>query len=176
MPSPLVQFSGTTSTDQDLEEPLAVLVVFLSSAEELFLSAEEELDTTLSSLSLELSGVSDSLSLLELEEAASDLLGESELGEEFLEELSLLTEELRDFLEEVLLPVVLLVVSVLEDADDGHEMFSGLFLLFLLFVVGNIGSHLTRAAFVDRLASVFEVRLLLVAVVVDRIGLRAVSL
>lgn len=194
MPSPLPLFSDTTSTDQDLEELLEVLEEFLSSAEVLFLSGEEVPDTTLSSLSLVLSAVSDSLSLLELEEAASDLLGESELAEEFLVALSLPKEELRDFLEVVLLPVELLVVSVFEDADDGDEMFSGLFLLFLLFEVGSIGSHLTRAAFVDLLASVFEVRLyshpasypspnlyyqlhlLLVAVVVDRIGLRAVSL
>lgn len=89
--------------------------------------------------------------------------------------LSLLMEELRDFLREFLLVGVSLVASVLDDVgdDEGGETSVPLTVLFL---VGSVGSHLTRAAFVERLESVLEVpRLLVVAVVVVRIGLRAVS-
>lgn len=93
------------------------------------------------------------------------------MAEEFLEVLSLLMEEFRDFLREFLLVEVSLVASVFDDEGGGT---SGL--LTVLFLVGNCGSHLTRAAFVVRLDNVLEVpRLLVVAVVVVRIGLRAGS-
>lgn len=46
LPSPLDLLSDTTSNDQDLEEPLVALVVFLHSEDEFFSSAEEEPDKT----------------------------------------------------------------------------------------------------------------------------------
>lgn len=93
-------------------------------------------------------------------EGACVLLDEWELEEVFSEELSLLSVELPSFLTKVLLPAVLSVVLALEEVvDEGDDVFSAIFLLFLFFVVGSIGSHLTRAAFVERLVSVLEFRL-----------------
>lgn len=63
-----------------------------------------------------------------------------------------------------------------DDDSDDTVIASVVFLLILLFVVvGSIGSHLTRAAFVERLVIVVVFRLLVVAVVVVLMGLRDVS-
>lgn len=77
---------------------------------------------------------------------------EASLGEPDLQ-----TGETLCFLTDVLLVVETSEKSVLE-AADGDES-SDTFLLLLFLVVGSIGSHLTRAAFVERLASVVLFRL-----------------
>lgn len=92
--------------------------------------------------------------------AACDRLGVLGWEEEFSGELSLQNEEFPSFLTTVLLLVELLVALALKVADESDDaLFSLIFLLFLFFVVGSIGSHLTRAAFVERLVSVLEFRL-----------------
>ena len=116
-------------------------------------------DKTWSSLLLELNMVSDSLSWLVLEVVVCDWLDVLELAEEFLEVLSLLMEELLDFLREFLLVGVSLVASALDDVGDVDDDEGGGTSVFLvvLFLEGSVGSHLTRAAFVERLESVLGV-------------------
>lgn len=93
------------------------------------------------------------------------LLGALEWEVEFSVEPSLLMAVLRDFLSEAL-PWLLGMTEVLvsgEAGDDSDDtvFVSVVFLLILLFeVVGSIGSHLTRAAFVERLVIVVVFRLL----------------
>lgn len=94
------------------------------------------------------------------------LLGVSEWEVESSVEPGLLMEVLRYFLSEVLL-WLLGMMEVLESGEAGDDdsddivVASVVFLLILLFVVvGSIGSHLTRAAFVERLVIVVVFRLL----------------
>lgn len=97
---------------------------------------------------------------------ACGLQGVSEWEAESSVGPSLLMAVLRDFLSEVLLWLLEMMEELVsgEAGDDGSDdtvTASVVFLLILLFVVvGSIGSHLTRAAFVERLVIVVVFRLL----------------
>lgn len=97
---------------------------------------------------------------------ACGLQGVSEWEAESSVEPSLLRAVLRYFLSEVLLWLLGMMEELVsgeagDDDSDDTVIASVVFLLILLFVVvGSIGSHLTRAAFVERLVIVVVFRLL----------------
>lgn len=160
LPSLLALPSDTGVGDQDLVVPLVLLVMCLNSDEALFPSGGEEPDKTLSSSSLGLSAMASGfLSSLELVAEACGLQGESEWEAESSAEPDLRMAVPRYFLSGVLLWLlvmmeVLVSWEVGDDSDDTVTA-SVAFLLILLFVVvGSIGSHLTRAAFEERLVIV----------------------
>lgn len=157
LPCLLALPSGTGGDDQDLVVLLVLLAKCLTSDEALFPSGVEELDKILSSSSLGLSAVASGfLSSLELAVEACGLLGVSEWEVASSVEPDLQIAVPRYFLSEALL-WLLVKTEVLVSLEDGADTVaaSATFLLILLFVVvGSIGSHLTRAAFEERLVIV----------------------